>query len=57
MAGIQHFASLVISTTIGCMHVAPIKVNGRHVSNLEGKTGKVETAVAIDPALNGCYVR
>lgn len=29
--------------------MAPIKVNARHVSNLEDKIGKTETAVAIDP--------
>lgn len=57
VAGTQHFASFEISTAIGCTHMGPIKANGRHVSNLEGPIGKTETAAAIDPVCNGCYVR
>lgn len=45
----QHFASSAISAAISGTHMAPIKVNGRHVANLEAKVGKTETAVAIDP--------
>jgi len=29
--------------------MVPIKVYGRHVSNLEGEIGKTETAVAFEP--------
>jgi hypothetical protein len=49
VAGTQHFSSLAIRMAINKAHMAPIRVNGRHVSNLEGKIGKIETAAASDP--------
>lgn len=45
------FPPSVIRTAINNEHMAPIRVNGRHVSNLKGKIGKIETAAACDPLL------
>lgn len=45
------FPSSAIRPAMNNAHMAPIRVNGRHVSNLKGKIGKIETAAASDPPL------
>lgn len=50
------FPSSAIRPAMNSAHMAPIRVNGRHVSNLEGKIGKIETAADGDPPV-WCWVR